>query len=368
MPFDVTRAYDEATGIADPRIWTAERDKRDVAGAGEGAERLRDGQSPPSGDHRHDGAVARCRCIELVRLPALSVRSARQSSTTPAPRGGRGRRRRAGRPDARAIDLAQRGVPVLLLDDDDTVSHRLARDLLRQAHAGDLRPPRLRRAHGREGRHAGTRARSSSATAPVYRFDLLPEPGHSARPSSTCSSTTSRNTSSSAAARAAASSCAGATRSSASRRRDDGVDADGRDARRPLRARRRLAGRLRRRAQSRCAHAAGAARSRAGVPRPLPDRRRPASTGDLPGGALVLVRPAVPSEPDRAAAPPGRRRLAHRLPARLGRRPGRGEEAGEHRPPRVRADARRRRRRFELEWASVYTFACRAWSASATAA
>ena len=26
MPFDVSRAYDEAKGIADPRIWTAERD------------------------------------------------------------------------------------------------------------------------------------------------------------------------------------------------------------------------------------------------------------------------------------------------------------------------------------------------------
>ncbi len=26
MPFDVTRAYDEATQYADPRIWTAERD------------------------------------------------------------------------------------------------------------------------------------------------------------------------------------------------------------------------------------------------------------------------------------------------------------------------------------------------------
>jgi len=28
MPFDVTRAYDEATGHADPRIWTAERDRQ----------------------------------------------------------------------------------------------------------------------------------------------------------------------------------------------------------------------------------------------------------------------------------------------------------------------------------------------------
>ena len=28
MPFDVTRAYDEATQYADPRIWTAERDQQ----------------------------------------------------------------------------------------------------------------------------------------------------------------------------------------------------------------------------------------------------------------------------------------------------------------------------------------------------
>ena len=27
MPFDVTRAYDEASGIKNPRIWTAERDQ-----------------------------------------------------------------------------------------------------------------------------------------------------------------------------------------------------------------------------------------------------------------------------------------------------------------------------------------------------
>ena len=27
MPFDVSRAYDEAKGIKNPRIWTAERDK-----------------------------------------------------------------------------------------------------------------------------------------------------------------------------------------------------------------------------------------------------------------------------------------------------------------------------------------------------
>ncbi|MGE4336124.1 MAG: MBL fold metallo-hydrolase, partial [Pigmentiphaga sp.] len=28
MPFDVTRAYDEARGIKDPQIWTAERDQQ----------------------------------------------------------------------------------------------------------------------------------------------------------------------------------------------------------------------------------------------------------------------------------------------------------------------------------------------------
>jgi hypothetical protein len=27
MPFDVSRAFDEASGIANPRIWTAERDQ-----------------------------------------------------------------------------------------------------------------------------------------------------------------------------------------------------------------------------------------------------------------------------------------------------------------------------------------------------
>ena len=34
LPFDVTRAYDEATAYRDPRIWTAQRDKEmwEVAG------------------------------------------------------------------------------------------------------------------------------------------------------------------------------------------------------------------------------------------------------------------------------------------------------------------------------------------------
>ena len=28
MPFDVTRCYDEMTRYADPRVWTAERDRQ----------------------------------------------------------------------------------------------------------------------------------------------------------------------------------------------------------------------------------------------------------------------------------------------------------------------------------------------------
>jgi hypothetical protein len=32
LPFNVARAYDEARGIDTPRIWTAERDARDVGG------------------------------------------------------------------------------------------------------------------------------------------------------------------------------------------------------------------------------------------------------------------------------------------------------------------------------------------------
>ncbi len=74
-----------------------------------------------------------------------------------------------------------------------------------------------------------------------------------------------------------------------------------------------------------------------GVPRSLPDRRHPDEVG-LSAGAAVLVRPAVPPEPVGAAAPAGGRRLARGLPAGLGRRPGGGEEARAH-PAAARRDA-----------------------------
>ncbi len=80
----------------------------------------------------------------------------------------------------------------------------------------------------------------------------------------------------------------------------------------------------------------------AGVPRPLPHRRHPHEIG-FPDRALVLVRPAVPPQPVGAAAPAGRRRLAHRFPARLGRRSRGGEEArADHAAP--ARDARRQGR------------------------
>ena len=49
-------------------------------------------------------------------------------------------------------------------------------------------------------------------------------------------------------------------------------------------------------------------------------------------GAALLVLSAVPSDQLGAAAPPGRQRAAGRLPARPRRRSGGGEEAREHRP------------------------------------
>ena len=147
-----------------------------------------------------------------------------------------------------------------------------------------------------------------------------------------------------------------ATRSSSVTPDDDGVGAARRDAGRRLLARLRLAHRRRRRAEP-GAHAARARIRRPGVPRPLPHRRHPHALG-FSDRALVLVRPAVPSEPVGAAAPAGRRRLAHRLPARLGRRP-RGGEASRSASCRACARCSGPKAEFDIEWASVYTFQCR---------
>ena len=104
--------------------------------------------------------------------------AARPSSTAAAraAAGGR-RRRRPGRADRCAIEFAQRGLPVLLLDDDDTVSVGSRGHVLRQAHARDPRPPGMRPAGRRQGRDL-ERRRTFFDTEEVFSFDLQPEPGH----------------------------------------------------------------------------------------------------------------------------------------------------------------------------------------------
>ena len=113
-----------------------------------------------------------------------------------APSGG-GRRRRAGRPGAGHRPRAARRAGRAARQRRHAV-HRLARHLLRQAHAGDLRPPRLRRAHGRQGRVVERRHGVLRATSRSTASTCCPRPATSGRPSSTCSSTTSRATSPSA--------------------------------------------------------------------------------------------------------------------------------------------------------------------------
>ena len=77
-----------------------------------------------------------------------------------------------------ALDLAQRGVAVVLLDDDDTRQHRQPGDLHRQAHAGDLRPARPRAGACWPRASPGTSAGCSCGDRELFGFDLLPEDGH----------------------------------------------------------------------------------------------------------------------------------------------------------------------------------------------
>ena len=248
-------------------------------------------------------------------------------------------------------------MPVLVLDDDDTVSvgsraicyAKRTLEILDRLGCGEPIA-----AQGR-GWNVGKVYQGSEL---AYQFDLLPEAGHH-RPAfvnlqqyyfEECLVERARDV-------AAARDCAGGTRSTASRQRDDGVDADRRHRRRRLRAHVRLARRMRRRAQSGAPHARPRLRG-AGVPRPLPDRRHPHGDRTFPPERRFWFDPPFHPQPVGAAASPARRRVARRLPARLGRRPRGREAAGAHR---CRACARcsGHDARFEIEWASVYTFQCR---------
>ena len=240
-----------------------------------------------------------------------------------------------------AIDLAQRGLPVLVLDDDDTVSVGLARDLLlasarsRSSTASDCGEADREQGRGLEGRQ-GLPGRQLA-----YQFDLLPEAGHhrpafvnlqqyyfEAAPGGAC------------ARRCRVSRSAGGTRSWPWRRATTcaRVSVDTEDGR--VRAHVRLARGVRRRAQPRAPHARPRLRG-TGLSRSLPHRRHPHGVR-LSRRAALLVQSAVPSGTLGAAASPARRHVARRLPARVGRR-SRGREATRaHRAAPARDAGRRR--------------------------
>ena len=200
---------------------------------------------------------------------------------------------------AAAIDLAQRGVPVLVLDDDDTVSvgsraicyAKRTLEILDRLGCGEP--------HRRQGRAAGTSARSSRATRSPISSTCCPRPGHRRPAFVNLQQYHFEAVPGRARARAARrSSCAGATRSTAvraARRRRDA-----RRSRRPTATTRSTCDWLiacRRRAQPGAPHARPRHRG-PGVPRPLPHRRHPHDVG-VSRRALVLVRPAVPSATSR---------------------------------------------------------------------
>jgi 2-polyprenyl-6-methoxyphenol hydroxylase-like FAD-dependent oxidoreductase len=160
MPFDVTRAYDEATQYRDPRIWTAERDiemwKRWRAEVG-------------AVDYQQ---VEFATAADRQSWPTTATPPGRR----PAPPGGGGRCRPGGA-DAGDRPRAARAARAAAGQRPQAV-HRLARHLLCQAHAGDLGPPGRGPAHGRQGRVVERgprllrRARRSTAST------CCPSPGH----------------------------------------------------------------------------------------------------------------------------------------------------------------------------------------------
>ena len=110
-----------------------------------------------------------------------------------------------------AIDLAQRGVPVVLLDDADRIGEgsrgicyakRTLEILDRLGVAGKCLAKGVTWKVGKV----------FQRDALLYRFDLLPEDGHKMPPSSTCSSITSSSSCASAPPSSTRSTSAGATR------------------------------------------------------------------------------------------------------------------------------------------------------------
>ena len=160
MPFDVTRCYDEATQYPRP----AHLDRRARPADVEGARR-------PDVVSVSLARWTTSRSSFPYRRPPTRTRARRRATrwwwSAPG---------RSGL--ALAIDLAQQQVPVVLLDNDDRAVDRLARDLLRQAHAGDLRPARPAASAWSTRACRGASGACSCATRRSTSFDLLPETGH----------------------------------------------------------------------------------------------------------------------------------------------------------------------------------------------
>ncbi len=224
-----------------------------------------------------------------------------------------------------AIDLALRGVPVVLLDDADRIG---------EGSRGICYAKRTLEILDRLG--VGERLVAQGVTwklgkvflgdALAYSFDLLPEDGHKMpafinlqqyylekalvdRVDEIGSDRSALEEQ-------------GRRHRSAQRR----CAAHDRDAGRALPARRRLGDRRRRRALDGARPARPRLRGRH-LRGKVPDRRR-AHGGGFPDRAAVLVRPAVPLRPVGADAPAAGQCLAHRPAARPRCRRGRGTEAG----------------------------------------
>ena len=255
-----------------------------------------------------------------------------------------------------AIDLALRGIDVLLVDEDDTVSvgsraicwsKRTLEilDRLGCARAAGAKGRRLERRPGFLSRRAGLRIQ------PAARARVT-----AGRRSSTCSSTGSSSSWSSALSELAAGRAAlaqqGRRRRAASRPRR----ASHQHARRRIHGACRLADRRRRRAQPDSQHARARMR-RPGLPRSLPDRRHPHDAPAFrPSAGSGSIRRFIRNQ---SALLHRQADDVWRVDFQLGWDADPEEEKKPERiVPRIRAmlgdDAQ-----FEIEWASVYTFQCR---------
>ena len=227
-----------------------------------------------------------------------------------------------------AIDLAQRGQRVVLLDDADRIGEGSRAICFSKRSLEYLGPARRRPAHGRQGRGLERRQDLPRRLAALPVQPAAGARATSGRPSSTCSSSTPRPIWSIASSELPAidlrwrNKVIGARTAQRSRRADDRrrrtapigctrdyvVACDG--------------------ARSSLRQMVGADFRGPGVRGSVPDRRRQ-DDGGIPDRALVLVRSAVPCRPLGAAAQAARRCLAHRPAAQPLRRSRDREAAGE---------------------------------------